>query len=652
VGFVVPTAREITGIQLVPSIFPEPEEIPSASEQIGAGFQLENPLVNLDRAVAQTVENALIGIRPEEGFDPFDHLEPGEEIVADRFSDVTSRAGMEQRRAQIIRESELKRALATGPLNPIIASLPAVVADPTNYLPLLGQVRGASALARAAFLGATTASQVAVSEAVLQATQATRMAEQSIAAVILGWGFGAALGGAAGALANRAARQSAIADAALAIEAGRTGDTAGAARYVPIRPEDTLPAASARIGELASRLPSWLRAPAVDLAYSDLPFARELGIRLTDSGIINEGVLRDTANPQALSIRIKTYDRYHAVTDAALKQTYREHKKAGGGLSRTDFRIAVGQAMRRGDISSDAAVTKAAKVLRADVIEPLAAEAQRLGLLPAELSPTTAVSYFTRIYNRQAMKANQAEFERIVAQWFVRTGQAEGPDEAAVMARDVFHNILGGPSGRTAIGIPAGKRGPLAEKTFFIPDEQIEPFLISDPVEVLPRYVNTMARELEFSKSFGDLGGGVFPIEAIAQRMRDQAAEMGAQLTDAVARRKLSDEADRLVAVVEGLMHQLRGTAGRGAADPSSSAVGQGLAIARNWNFMRLLGAVTLSSIPDLGLTVMRAGFTRALTRFIPAFLTGMRQSGLGRKQANTLGALRSNGAWPTVGPR
>src|SRR5690606_33784717 len=179
----------------------------------------------------------------------------------------------------------------------------------------------------------------------------------------------------------------------------------------------------------------------VDLLYSRFPFARELAIRLTDTGIITEGVLRDTANPQALSVRIKTFDRYHSIVDATLKQTYREHRRAGGTLSREDFRLAVGKAMRRGDVSPDPAVTKAAKVLRRDVVDPLAAEAQRLGLLPKDLEPRTAVSYFSRVYNVAALKANQAEFERIVAQWFERTHGVD-PDEALIMARDVFNSIL------------------------------------------------------------------------------------------------------------------------------------------------------------------------------------------------------------------
>src|SRR5690606_32575180 len=159
---------------------------------------------------------------------------------------------------------------------------PAVVADPFNYIPLLGQVRGVSALTRAARLGITSAGQVAASEALLQASQHTRTVEQSVAAILLGGGFGAALGGVAGALANREARRAAIADTALLLEAGRQnpfpeGSTlgrlwaetsAGAARYQPIRPEDTLPAASGKVGELLSRFPSWLRAPSVDLLYS------------------------------------------------------------------------------------------------------------------------------------------------------------------------------------------------------------------------------------------------------------------------------------------------------------------------------------------------------------------------------------------------
>src|SRR5690606_455297 len=72
---------------------------------------------------------------------------------------------------------------------------------------------------------------------------------------------------------------------------------------------------------------------------------------------------------------------------------YGDFRKAGGQLDRGQFNEAVGRAMRRGDADANPMVAKAAASWRAAVFDPLKDQAIKAGLLPEDVSTTTALSY-------------------------------------------------------------------------------------------------------------------------------------------------------------------------------------------------------------------------------------------------------------------
>src|SRR5690606_10946717 len=81
------------------------------------------------------------------------------------------------------------------------------------------------------------------------------------------------------------------------------------------------------------------------------------------------------------------------------------------------FNEAVGRAMRRGDADANPMVAKAAASWRAAVFDPLKDQAIKAGLLPEDVSTTTALSYFTRVYKRPLIEAREAEFKAIVRRY-------------------------------------------------------------------------------------------------------------------------------------------------------------------------------------------------------------------------------------------
>lgn len=97
---------------------------------------------------------------------------------------------------------------------------------------------------------------------------------------------------------------------------------------------------------------------------------------------------------------------------------YSEMRKAGVQMSHGDFEQAVGQALRRADEGANPYVTKAAQAWRKSVFDPFKDEAIAAGLLPADVTPEGAASYFTRIYNRERLNTGEADFKQRVANYY------------------------------------------------------------------------------------------------------------------------------------------------------------------------------------------------------------------------------------------
>lgn len=96
---------------------------------------------------------------------------------------------------------------------------------------------------------------------------------------------------------------------------------------------------------------------------------------------------------------------------------YLKARQSGLVMPEKQFREAVGKAMRRGDRSDIPGVEEAAKAWRSQVIEPLKKRAIDSGMLPADVQVSTADSYFSRIWNRPSIEANEGEFRKIVRDW-------------------------------------------------------------------------------------------------------------------------------------------------------------------------------------------------------------------------------------------
>lgn len=173
-------------------------------------------------------------------------------------------------------------------------------------------------------------------------------------------------------------------------------------------------------GRAASTLAAateWLN-PALRLSQASSPVARDTFL----NGFEFSGYLRKNfdgmASEQAAETLAKEWNAGLVMALKATNTVYGDYWKAGGRLSQTAFREAVGRAMRRGDEDPVPQVAAVAKAWRSQVFEPLKEAAIDVGLLPPDVSVKTAASYFSRQWNRNKLVGNEGDFKRRVTDFY------------------------------------------------------------------------------------------------------------------------------------------------------------------------------------------------------------------------------------------
>ncbi|WP_299444682.1 hypothetical protein [uncultured Rhodospira sp.] len=618
-------------------------------EQVGAAFDMDN-------VVASLVNRINEGPAPERvpGFDPLDHLQPGEEYYPQYFADDGSLEDMERTRARLDREHEARRLLADGPLNSFFASTLAVGLDPTTYLPIGGAVmKGGTLASKLARAGGVAAAENAVSEAALQATQETRTPEESLTAIMLGGAIGMGLAGAGAAMSRKVQGLDGRTRSADEAYRGAVGEiteltrvqfpegTVGAASAAPA-PIDTKLASSWGASEAARSLRRMgLAAPSVELGGSPNAASRQVVNDLVDTGMFTQGNFRGVASRAPVELRIRSYDAVVATASRRVNEGWRAYRKRVPANQRQftslmGFQEAVGKAMRRSDADPIPEVAALAKDMRAAVFDPLAKEAQRLGLLPEDLPVETAQSYFTRVYDVDKIKAKRPVFRQKVEQYLRNTipaDELESGAEYTEIANKIIDAIMGSPGARIPfIRVPKG-RGPLKERTFLIPDEDIEDFLVSGVMPVTAKYVRTMAADVEFAKRFGKPD----PNEDFREAIMTDAAIRADNAPTEAERTRILNEAEREASLAAHLTNRIRGTLD-GPLDPRYRGLTRAGNVLRNLNFTRLLGSVLLSSLPDVGRVVQEEGLIRTMSPVFADMAAGFKGLRMGVKEARMAG--------------
>lgn len=339
---------------------------------------------------------------------------------------------------------------------------------------------------------------------------------------------------------------------------------------------------------------------------SDSPTAHNVLQQLADVTPILNKNREGIATPTSVESFVGRHEaRVADFVDEANHQ-WADYKREGapGGLNHGDFYTQIAAAARSEDFHAIPQVQKAAQFLRSRVFDPLKNDADSLGMF-GENGPKLigAPSYFRRMYDREAIRANLAEWHDTLFNHFSKeqpTGAkiGEGPDakpemvapdrsEITAAVEDVTKKILGNDIGQAnfATKITVGAAGPLKERTLDIPDNLIEKFLVNDPLKVARAYVRELAPQVEMTKRFGDVDMKQ-QLQNVGDEYNVMRDKVRTSTTDAKAKSKkldtLNQQEKRTQEALIRVRDRVLGRAGRISPDAGEGAR-KAVAAARGW---------------------------------------------------------------------
>lgn len=619
--FVTQKSRELTPVENLEQIEIDVPVDPTFGEITGAAFRKENS------AVSAYTNGLDFGRKftPVFGYDPFRDLE-GYEPWADNFFESTSPAETALIKQKIDRELEDRKLLEDSGWAGFGAQMLAGVTDPA-YLASLATGAGLlntgkTALQKTVSFGVIGGVSELPAETLKQLTQETRTFEEGAinvaGATFLSGVLGGSLHGLSQLRFNRLAKQ--------------TDDMLHGPPKPVVPGEDVVKISSENKFDLvnAGKIEQFKVSPLIRTQTSESLATKEIASQMMETPLVSKGNVEGIATAPtggSVETRIKLWDTNLAEGIDTLSEAYKAYR-GGGKIKQTaqnmffrrgeklpfrEFREEIGRAMRRGDVHDIPEVALAAKEVREKVFNPLKDKAIAAGLLPEDVSVDTAVSYLTRIYNHKKIIAKRGDWSALVTKWLngvkkeaidqIDTG-AKVPENTTATAKlndtdiemivdQITDNILGNPSGRNAYAPVSLARGPLKERTFNIPDELIEDFIESDIDLVTRQYLRTMAPDVEMTNMFGRTD-----MEDQITRVIDDYNAKIKEATTEKKRTKLNNRREADIRDLEAMRDRLLGNY-KMPADPNSFFIRAGRTL-RDINFMRMLGGMTLSAIPDM----------------------------------------------------
>jgi hypothetical protein len=384
-----------------------------------------------------------------------------------------------------------------------------------------------------------------------------------------------------------------------------------------------------------------------------------------------------------------------------LGQEVRAALQKGDKLSRDQFGERISNAMRNGDrdIGDNPIpqITQAAQNYR-KVFDVIKDDAIDLGLLPENVDPITADSYLTRHYNINKIISESPEFKTVVTDWLLQqnsTLKSLGPEikrlegaiakstndkatalleeelqqlvprslrdadgsirtpfddnEVNLITDSIYDNIVG--FNDTRLNNPlfskelTNKRiNPLKQRAFLIPDELIVDFLDNNITRVTDNYIASMVPRLEVEKYFRAQGlnrnDGISDLkQSLKSEYENQLESLNAKKPKNIEKKrlKLSKKFERANQHVNDSFELLMGIYGLPKTG-AGMAMARTLRVVRNYNVTRLLGGVSVSSIPDAGVPIFRHGWKAYIQDGIMPMLRNMKTAKLSRDELRDIG--------------
>jgi len=646
---------------------PEPVVPPTALETFGAAFRTENVVGSWLAARGMPDPDEV-----EEGFNAIDYIKDDADFApyARAFAGVRNQKAADALKLQIKQEQKDRRTKdAAGGLG-VVADIAAGLLDLPSFLPIGGAlaVGGRSLLGTAVGAAAGAAIDATVSETGLHLTQVTRTGEESVynigGSIILGGALGTAVGRYLSSveasqisrkIENSEKEYDTFDQAFVSTGAGQSAGAAARERG-PLTLKDEA---------IISRLPIANRQdPLIRLQLSEYDTARETVRRLAETPLEYaenaQGVATEIGG--SVETRMKMWNAPLATTLQGIDADYAKYFygtpevgsfktaispmlselqawRGGQKLTAKQFREEVGKAAFSGGKHDIPEVAAAAQRYR-EIDESMKRAAIDAGLFPEDVAVAGDVSHLFRMYNREKIIAQRGEFARILEDYFksardaaARALDAEAAAGKAAKAADekqaefaklldgeirdlveeTIDTILGNSEGRIPYdSIVSGPRGPLKERLLRIESAKIQNFMELDIERVLQAQVRTMSADVEIAKKFGsvDMAEEIRKVNDEANR-KIAKVDGDKSLTEAQKqkqRTRLQKDRANAIRDINGIRDRLRGQY-KLPSNPDGLIL-RANRVARNLNYVRLLGGMTISAIPDMGKVIFTHGLT------------------------------------------
>ena len=257
----------------------------------------------------------------------------------------------------------------------------------------------------------------------------------------------------------------------------------------------------------------------------------------------------------------------------------------------------------------------------------------------------TPVSKAAKKGGKKAADGDRKNLQAIIDKAEFKKGKDFEPEDYENIAQQIHQRILGTPDGRLPYdwkmgeGFSSGNkgsslngatalRGPLRARRFTIEDELIEEFLEND-IEVLgSRYLQQTGADIELTRKFGDV-----TLENEIKQIQDHYSNLmkGAEGKEAIA---LGKKMDADIRDIAGMRDRIRGVYGF-QEDNIWTRIGRS---SRDLNYLRLLGGVTVSSLPDAARLIMAEGFVKSFSSGLIPLMTNTKAFKLAAKEAQRYG--------------
>lgn len=607
--------------------FPEQRYLPDMpdadidfAQTLAAGFRQENVTTSLIAAAGSDP-----GSTPPADleYEPWDNMQGYEEFAWD-LADARSDEHMAFLKGRIDQQQKDRQVLNMSGWKGVVSSMAAAVLDPVMlpflFIPYAGTARVGSVALRAA--GAVGV-EATVAEMALHSQQATRTPLESFFNIGGSVLVGGALGKAASVLSR--SRLNAVVKATDEYfddthqlgdvpDVDYTGKSVGAATVEKYTDEElALYPGSTRI--------KFAKLNALgQMATSLSPVARALGLNIAENAFRYTNLTKNLrAVPTAVESYIKrwtegSYGRGVQSTGFHYK-AYRKRTKGSSEprFNEAQFRTEVGRALRRGSVHAVSEVAEAAAYWRREVFDPLLKRGMDADLFGRGFEPENQSRYLTRVYDRGRLKKNRSEFERILVRWIaedVKRGRAAAmtPDEISSEVSDITDTLMGWHHGQLSFFDPkrVGKAGSMHERVLRIPDELIEDFLVSDINYIGRVYTRSIAPRAELAHLSPS---NDWELKDLIEEMNDDIRKLmrvAETSGDTKTQARLTKELEFQERNVQAMRDRLIGTYDM-PSDPTTwlSRVPY---VIKSWNYLTMMGGMTLSSLPDLARPIFEFG--------------------------------------------